>query len=89
MSWALQWLPSRLATHCGSGRLYESQRVREGWSDSPRSPTVIEWLELMSEWHLLLVQFGSKNFVQIKGKGRKERAVPLWSSTSRTLASMV
>ena len=31
------------------------------------------------------VQFGTKSFVQFKGKGRKERAVPLWSSTSRTL----
>jgi integrase/recombinase XerD len=31
------------------------------------------------------VQFGTKSFVQVKGKGRKERAVPLWSSTSRTL----
>jgi site-specific recombinase XerD len=31
------------------------------------------------------VQFGTKSFVQFKGKGRKERPVPLWSSTSRTL----
>ena len=31
------------------------------------------------------VQFGTKSFAQFKGKGRKERAVPLWSSTSRTL----
>ena len=31
------------------------------------------------------VQFGTKSFVQFKGKGRKERAVPLWPSTSRTL----
>ena len=33
------------------------------------------------------VQFGigTKSFVQLKGKARKERAVPLWSSTSRTL----
>jgi site-specific recombinase XerD len=31
------------------------------------------------------VQFGTKSFVQFNGKGRKERAVPLWSSTSRTL----
>jgi len=31
------------------------------------------------------VHFGTKTFVQFKGKGRKERAVPLWSSTSRTL----
>jgi integrase/recombinase XerD len=33
------------------------------------------------------VQFGTKSFVQFKGKGRKERAVPLWPSTSRTLQS--
>jgi integrase/recombinase XerD len=31
------------------------------------------------------VHFGTKSFVQFNGKGRKERAVPLWSSTSRTL----
>lgn len=31
------------------------------------------------------VHFGTKSFVRFKGKGRKERAVPLWSSTSRTL----
>jgi site-specific recombinase XerD len=31
------------------------------------------------------VHFGTKTFVQFKSKGRKERAVPLWSSTSRTL----
>src|SRR6202047_1627028 len=31
------------------------------------------------------VQFGTKSFVQCRDKGRKERAVPLWSSTSRTL----
>jgi integrase/recombinase XerD len=31
------------------------------------------------------VQFGTKSFVQFKGKGRKERAVPLWPSTSRIL----
>jgi integrase/recombinase XerD len=31
------------------------------------------------------VQFGTKSFVQFTGKGRKERAVPLWPSTSRTL----
>jgi hypothetical protein len=54
MSWALQWLPSRLATHCGSGRLYDSQWVREDWFDPPRSPTVIEWLDLMLVWHRLL-----------------------------------
>ena len=29
--------------------------------------------------------FGVKSFVQFKGKGRKERAVPLWRSTARTL----
>jgi site-specific recombinase XerD len=28
------------------------------------------------------VHFGTKSFVQFKGKGRKERAVPLWSSPS-------
>ena len=33
------------------------------------------------------VQFGTKSFVQFKGKGRKERAAPLWPSTSRTLQS--
>jgi hypothetical protein len=54
MSWALQWLPSRLATHCGSPLLYDSQWVREGWSDPPRPVTVTEWLELMSAWHRLL-----------------------------------
>jgi hypothetical protein len=54
MSWALQWLPARLATHCGSPLLYDSQWVREGWSDSPRPVTIKEWLELMSAWHRLL-----------------------------------
>jgi integrase/recombinase XerD len=29
--------------------------------------------------------FGVKSFVQFKGKGRKERAVPLWHSTARVL----
>jgi site-specific recombinase XerD len=33
------------------------------------------------------VQFGTKSFVQFKGKGGKGRAVPLWPSTSRTLQS--
>jgi hypothetical protein len=54
MSWALQWLPSRLATHCGSPRLYDSQWINEGWSDPPRPASVAEWLELMSAWHRLL-----------------------------------
>jgi hypothetical protein len=54
MSWALQWLPSRLATHCGSPLLYDSQWVKEGWSDPPRPVTVAEWLNLMSAWHRLL-----------------------------------
>ncbi|NOT54376.1 MAG: tyrosine-type recombinase/integrase [Deltaproteobacteria bacterium] len=31
------------------------------------------------------VTFGLKSFVQFTGKGRKERAVPLWPTTSRTL----
>lgn len=29
--------------------------------------------------------FGAKSFVQFKGKGRKERSVPLWHSTAKTL----
>lgn len=31
------------------------------------------------------VQFGSSNIVHLVGKGRKERDVPLWSKTARTL----
>jgi integrase/recombinase XerD len=31
------------------------------------------------------VQFGIKSFVQFMGKGRKERAVPLWPTTARAL----
>lgn len=31
------------------------------------------------------VKFGIKSFVQFTGKGRKERAVPLWPTTARTL----
>jgi len=31
------------------------------------------------------VKFGIKSFVQFTGKGRKERAVPLWPTTTRTL----
>ena len=31
------------------------------------------------------LSFGVKSFVQFKGKGRKERAVPLWQSTARAL----
>ncbi len=31
------------------------------------------------------IQFGTRSFVQFTGKGRKERAVPLWSSTSNIL----
>ena len=54
MSWALQWLPSRLATHCGSGRLYDSQWIGEGWADPPRCPELREWLDLLSAWHRLL-----------------------------------
>jgi hypothetical protein len=54
MSWALQWLPSRLATLCGSGRLYDSQWVCEGWSDPPRPPSITEWLDLMSAWQRLV-----------------------------------
>jgi hypothetical protein len=50
----LQWLPSRLATHCGSPHLYDSQWVGEGRSDPPRPATVEEWLGLMSAWHRLL-----------------------------------
>lgn len=33
------------------------------------------------------VQFGIKSFVQFTGKGRKERAVPLWPTTTRVLQS--
>lgn len=33
------------------------------------------------------VQFGIKSFVQSMGKGRKERAVPLWPTTARALQS--
>lgn len=32
-------------------------------------------------------QFGSSNYIQLKGKGRKERTVPLWSKTVRFLQS--
>ena len=31
------------------------------------------------------VGFGAMTFVQLTGKGRKERAVPLWSATAQTL----
>ena len=31
------------------------------------------------------VKFGIKSFVQFTGKGRKERAVPLWPTTTRVL----
>jgi len=31
------------------------------------------------------VQFGATSFLQLHGKGRKERTVPLWTKTSRTL----
>lgn len=31
------------------------------------------------------VHFGASTFLQLHGKGRKERAVPLWSKTSRAL----
>jgi site-specific recombinase XerD len=30
-------------------------------------------------------RFGSSTFLQLKGKGRKERTVPLWPETARTL----
>ena len=33
------------------------------------------------------VEFGIKSFVQFTGKGRKERAVPLWPTTTRALLS--
>jgi integrase/recombinase XerD len=33
------------------------------------------------------VEFGIKSFVQFTGKGRKERAVPLWPTTTRALQS--
>jgi integrase/recombinase XerD len=33
------------------------------------------------------VCFGRKSFVQFTGKGRKERVVPLWTTTARTLQS--
>src|ERR1035441_2477634 len=33
------------------------------------------------------VHFGLKSFIQFTGKGRKERTVPLWSTTARTLQS--
>jgi hypothetical protein len=52
MSWALQWFPSRLALHCGAGRLYDSQWARdESWSDPPRAPSITEWLKFLSSWH--------------------------------------
>jgi integrase/recombinase XerD len=38
--------------------------------------------------HLLAavsLSFGVKSFVQFKGKGRKERSVPLWHSTAKAL----
>ena len=31
------------------------------------------------------VRFGDTNFLELHGKGRKERSVPLWSKTARTL----
>ena len=31
------------------------------------------------------VRFGGTTIIQLLGKGRKERAVPLWSRTSRSL----
>ncbi len=33
------------------------------------------------------VQFGTSTFLQLLGKGRKERSVPLWPETARTLKS--
>lgn len=35
------------------------------------------------------VSFGTASFVNFKGKGRKERSVPLWPKTSRTLRSWI
>jgi site-specific recombinase XerD len=31
------------------------------------------------------VQFGSSTFIKLKGKGRKERSIPLWSNTAQIL----
>ncbi|MDT8843489.1 tyrosine-type recombinase/integrase [Paraburkholderia fungorum] len=31
------------------------------------------------------VQFGSSTFISLEGKGRKERSIPLWSTTARIL----
>jgi integrase/recombinase XerD len=39
----------------------------------------------MTELQRQQIRFGSKSFVQFMGKGRKERTVPLWPSTTRTL----
>ena len=33
------------------------------------------------------IQIGATSLLEIHGKGRKERHVPLWSRTSRTLKS--
>lgn len=35
--------------------------------------------------HRRHVRFGASTVVQLLGKGRKERAVPLWARTSRVL----
>ena len=39
----------------------------------------------MTELQRHQVKFGVKSFVQFMGKGRKERAVPLWPTTTRAL----
>ncbi len=41
----------------------------------------------MTELQRQQVQFGIKSFVQFTGKGRKERVVPLWPTTTRALQS--
>jgi site-specific recombinase XerD len=35
------------------------------------------------------ISFGTSSFVQFNGKGRKERSVPLWPKTSRTLRTWI
>ena len=39
----------------------------------------------ITSWKRSQVQLGPTSFLQLHGKGRKERAIPLWQKTARTL----
>jgi integrase/recombinase XerD len=52
------------------------------WSAVPRAPARVSEITALRQRH---VTFGSTSYLQLLGKGRKERAIPLWPKTAKIL----